>query len=127
VRQISTGASAVFLDVSIDGRVLAMAVAAATTLFFGICPALRTADVAPSDALKEHGRATAGLASSTMTDALVVVQVVLSLVLVIAAGLFVRTFMMLKQRPLGFSASRPRRFCSSASMPAAQLAIPPNA
>jgi putative ABC transport system permease protein len=104
VRLISTPANAVFLDVSIDGRVLAfaIAVAAATTLFFGGAPAFRTSGVAPIDALKEHGRTSAGQTRGTITDWLVVVQVALSLVLVVAAGLFVRTFLSLSGRRLGF-------------------------
>ena len=104
VRMISTPANAVCLDVSIDGRVLAftIAVAVATTLFFGSAPAFRTSGVAPIDALKEHGRTTVGQTRGTMTDWLVVAQVAMSLVLVVAAGLFVRTFLSLSGRPLGF-------------------------
>src|SRR5712691_2011812 len=104
VRMISTPANAVCLDVSIDGRVLAftIAVAVATTLLFGSAPAFRTSGVAPIDALKEHGRTTVGQTRGTMTDWLVVAQVAMSLVLVVAAGLFVRTFLSLSGRPLGF-------------------------
>jgi hypothetical protein len=48
----------VFLDVLIDGRVLAftLAVAAATSLLFGAVPALRAAHVPPIEALREQGR-----------------------------------------------------------------------
>jgi putative ABC transport system permease protein len=104
VHMISTPANAVFLDVSIDGRVLAftVVVAVATTLFCGSAPAFRTTGVAPIDALKEHGRTTVGQSRGTMTDWLVVAQVAMSLVLVVAAGLFVRTFLSLSGRPLGF-------------------------
>ena len=105
LRQISTAADTVFLDLSIDWHVLAFTagIAAVTTLCFGVAPAFFTSRVAPMDALKEHARTNAGLTRGAMTDWLVMVQVALSLVLVVAAGLFVRTFMTLRQRPLGFS------------------------
>ena len=106
VRLLSTPANPVFLDISIDGHVLAftLAITAVTTLFFGTAPAFRASGVAPMDALKEQGRTSVGQTRSAMTDWLVVVQVALSLVLVVAAGLFVRTFLLLTERPLGFEA-----------------------
>ena len=106
VRQISTSANTVFLDLSIDWHVLAFTagIAALTTMCFGTAPAFRTSGVAPMDALKEHGRATVGPTRGATTDWLVVAQVALSLVLVVAAGLFIRTFLTLRERPLGFSA-----------------------
>jgi predicted permease len=108
VRQISTPMNAVFLDLSIDGHVLAftIAIAAATTLFFGTAPAFRASGVAPMEALKEEGRTSAGQTRGAITDGLVVVQVALSLVLAVAAGLFVRTFLSLTERPLGFDAGK---------------------
>ena len=106
VRQISTSANTVFLDLSIDWHVLAFTagIAALTTMCFGTAPAFHTSGVAPMDALKEHGRATVGPTCGATTDWLVVVQVALSLVLLVAAGLFIRTFLTLRERPLGFSA-----------------------
>jgi len=104
VRQISTPADAVFLDLHVDGRVLAFTfgITALTTLFFGTAPAFRASGVAPMDALKEQGRTSRSQTRGATTDWLVVVQVALSLVLVVAAGLFVRTFLSLAERPLGF-------------------------
>ena len=61
--------------------------------------------VTPIDALKEHGRH-AVPARSRLSSSLIVAQVALSLVLVVAAGLFVRTFVQLAQLPLGFDADR---------------------
>jgi predicted permease len=108
VRQISTPASAVFLDLSIDGRVLAFTagVAALTTLLFGTAPAFRACGAAPLDALKDQGRATGGTARGSLASWLVVVQVGLSMVLVVAAGLFGRSFGALTARATGFDADQ---------------------
>jgi putative ABC transport system permease protein len=94
----------VFLDLSLDWRVLAftIGVTVATALLFGLAPALRASRVAPMDALKEHGRGTAGDARVGLASGLVVAQVALSLMLVVAAGLFARTFESLTARHLGF-------------------------
>ena len=104
VQQLSTPANLVFLDVSIDGRVLAFTIAVTmlTALLFGTAPAFRAARAAPIDALKDQGRATTERASSGVTGWLVVAQVALSVVLVVAAGLFTRSFTTLTTRELGF-------------------------
>jgi putative ABC transport system permease protein len=104
VSQLSTAANAVFLDLAIDGRVLAFTagVAALTTIVFGTAPAVRASGAAPIDALKE--RAAAGASRRSLAGALVVVQVGLSMVLVVAAGLFGRSFGSLTARTLGFNA-----------------------
>ncbi len=108
VRQLSTAANVVFLDLSIDWRVLAFTalVTIATALLFGTAPSLRAAKVEPNEALKEHGRSIAGDARFGLGSALVIAQVALSLVLVVAAGLFVRTFLTLTSQPLGFDPDR---------------------
>ena len=108
VRQLSTQTNTVFLDLSVDWRILAFtaAVSVMTTLLFGTMPALRASRVAPMEALKEQGRGTAGDARITLTSGLVVAQVALSLVLVVAAGLFMRTFSSLATLKLGFDQNR---------------------
>ena len=92
----------VFIDVGIDWRMLAFtaAVGIATALLFGVAPALRSSRVAPIDAMKEHGRGTSS-ARGGFAGSLVMVQVAMSLVLLIGAGLFVRTFAALSNRDLG--------------------------
>jgi predicted permease len=106
VRQLSTTRTTVSLDLSLDWRVLAFtaAVALGTALIFGIAPALRAGRVSPHDALKEQGCATASAQQGrwTLGSPLVVAQVALSLVLVVGAGLFIRTFSTLATRDLGF-------------------------
>jgi predicted permease len=107
VAQLSTQVNTVALDLSLDWRVLAFtaAVTIGTALLFGTAPAFRAARVAPIDALKEHGRG-GGDGRANLANGLVVAQVALSLVLVVAAGLFVRTFERLANQRLGFDRDR---------------------
>ena len=108
VRQLSTTANPIVLDLAVDGRVLAftVAVTTVTTLIFGVSPAVRATRVAPIDALKDQGRAMAPHSQGSLAGWLVVAQVALSVVLIVAAGLFVRTFQSLANRPLGFQPDR---------------------
>lgn len=106
VQQLTTWRGAVSLDLSLDGRVLAFTagLAVATALLAGIVPALSVTGVAPGDAMKESSRALAGDRRLSIRSTLVVLQLALSLVLVIGAGLFLRTFAALSRTPLGFAA-----------------------
>jgi putative ABC transport system permease protein len=104
VRLLSTPDNTVFLAVPLDGRVLSftLAITVMTTVLFGTAPAIRASRVDPMDALKQHGRMISGQALGSVAAWLIVAQVALSVVLVAAAGLFVRTFVSLTKRPLGF-------------------------
>src|SRR5262249_22652459 len=73
---------------------------------FGTAPAFRASGVAPIDALKQHGRTMASAARSALAGWSIVLQVTLSLLLVVVAGLFIRTFTSLAHRPLGFEPAR---------------------
>jgi putative ABC transport system permease protein len=108
VSQLSTVLNRVYLDLSLDWRVLAftLAVTVATTIVFGILPAVRASGVAPIEALKEQGRGTTGGERGRLSNGLVVAQVALSVVIVVVAGLFVRTFEKLATVPLGFENGR---------------------
>jgi putative ABC transport system permease protein len=103
VRQLSSTTNTVFLDLGLDWRVLGFTalVAIATAILFGVAPALRASRVQPSEALKEQGRGVVGERFG-LGNLLVVVQVALSVILVVAAGLFVRTFSSLANVNLGF-------------------------
>ena len=92
----------VFIDVGVDWRMLAFTggVGVATALLFGVAPALRSARVAPIDAMKEQGRGTSS-SRGGFAGSLVMVQVAMSLILLVGAGLFVRTFAALSSRDLG--------------------------
>jgi putative ABC transport system permease protein len=104
VRQLSSSTNTVFLSLAMDWRVLAFtaAVAVTTAVLFGMAPALRGTRVQPNDALKAQGRGVVGDGRFGLGSALVVVQVALSLMLVVGAGLFMRTFSSLAQLDLGF-------------------------
>jgi predicted permease len=95
VALLTTEDSPVFLDLHLDGRVLAFTIAAgaAACFFFGIAPALRALGVDPGTALQSAGRATAAQRSRFSTQrSLIVCQVALSLVLVVGALLFTHSF-----------------------------------
>ena len=92
------------LNVGPDARVLTftLAVSVATALFFGVAPALRASRVNLTNALKE-GKATGSVSGrGAMASALIVSQVALSLVLLVGAGLFLRTILNLENVPTGF-------------------------
>lgn len=107
VRQLSTSVSTVSIDLSPDWRMLAFtaAISFGTAILFGVAPALGLSRVAPNDALKEQSRSVTGDRRFGVRNALVVAQVALSLALVIAAGLFTRSFVSLASAPLGFDPS----------------------
>jgi putative ABC transport system permease protein len=89
-----------------DLRVLAFALGAviATTFFFGLAPALQSARPNVTETLKETGRS--GLQSPRsrrFRSALVVSEIALAMVLLIGAGLMVRTLMGLSRVNLGFN------------------------
>jgi putative ABC transport system permease protein len=108
VRQFSTPDNLVSLDLSLDLRVLLFTIGAAvvTVLLFGMYPALRATRVGPGEALKEQGRTASGEGRVDFGRGLVVAQVAVSLVIIVAAGLFMRTFASLASRPLGFDRDR---------------------
>ncbi len=104
VRQLSTSTNSVFLTLALDWRMLGFTalVAAATAVIFGTAPAFRAVRVEPAHALKTQARGVIGDGRVSLGNALVVLQVALSLVLLVAAGLFIRTFSSLASLPLGF-------------------------
>jgi putative ABC transport system permease protein len=109
VRTLSSSRTPVFVDVSIDWRVLSftIAVAGATVVLFGMAPALRATRVSANDVLKAAGRGLAtGWTRFNLEKLLVTAQIALSLVLVFGASLFVRSFATLATRDPGFNADR---------------------
>ena len=104
VQQLSTWQSTVSLDLALDWRVLAFtaALACLSAIIAGVAPVLGLKSVAPGEALKDAGRGIAGDRRFSVRSALVVAQIAVSFVLVVAAGLFLRTFASLNQLPLGF-------------------------
>ncbi len=94
VKSISTDGS-VDLSVSTDWRVLlfTVAVATVTCLVFGIVPALRATAAEPVSAMKTGGRGMTGSRERfSLQRFMVVAQISVSLVLLVGALLFVRSF-----------------------------------
>jgi putative ABC transport system permease protein len=95
VSLITTERNPLFIDLTIDWRVLAFAISVATLtcLLFGLVPALRAARTEPGNVMKASGRSiTARHERFGLRRLLIVAQVALSLVLLVSALLFVRSF-----------------------------------
>ena len=95
------------LGMRVDHTVLlaTMVISALTGVIFGILPALRASGEAPIAVLKEDtGSASGGMRKARLASALVVAQISLSLLLLICAGLFIRSFMSAQQINPGFNA-----------------------
>ena len=105
--RVAYGSARLFLDLSTDWHVLAFTttVSLATALLFGVAPALRASGIAPMDVLKESGASSDG-GGATAASGFVIAQLALSLVLVVAASLLVRTFSSLANLHLGFEPDR---------------------
>jgi predicted permease len=103
---VSAGPQTLPLNVAPDGRVLlfTLLVSLAAPLLFGMAPAWRAARVDLNSSLK-NGRSTAPV-HSPLAKALIVAQVALSLVLLIGAGLFLRTLVNLTNVDMGFNKNR---------------------
>lgn len=123
VQQLSTRGNAVFLDLAPDWRVLAFAIAVTivTAVLFGTVPAWQSARADPAHALKEQHRGAVG-GGSRFGSVLVSVQVALSLVLVVAAGLFIRTVAGLATQHVG--ATRDRVLVVNVTPPMTQYTLP---
>ena len=107
--------------VGLDSTVLlfALGIAIFTGLLFGIAPALRGSRQDLGQELKEGGRAgTAGKGRQRLRSALVVFEVALALVLLIGAGLMIRSLTELQQVDKGFVADNV--FTARVSLPVSE-------
>src|ERR1041384_628726 len=93
------------LNLPLDGRVLAFttAVAVLTALLFGLAPALRATRVDLTAEFQGGPRALGSGGRSRLSQALMVIQIALSLVLLVSTGLFIRTLRNLQAIDAGFN------------------------
>ncbi|HEX9367492.1 MAG TPA: ABC transporter permease [Vicinamibacterales bacterium] len=96
-----------FIQWALNVRALlyAIGVAGLTGIVFGLAPALQASKADLQEALKEGGRGTAGGGRAWIRNTLVVAEVALSLLLLIGASLFVRSFVNLQEANGGFDAA----------------------
>lgn len=94
--------------IRLDGWVFAFAIVLtlATTILFGLVPALFSSKVDPNSYLKEGARGIAGSSrQARVRNTLVAAQVAIALVLLFGAGLFLNSFLRLERVSLGFDPS----------------------
>jgi len=93
------------LNPRLDLRVLVFtfALSLLTGVLFGVVPALRATRIDLTPALKDTGRGSSGASRSLLSKSLVVAQVAMSLLLLISAGLLLRTLHNLQSVAVGFN------------------------
>jgi predicted permease len=105
VNMVSSGAEPIPLRVAPDARVLLFTtlLSVATGILFGLAPALRATRVDLSAPLKEGRAGALSRSRNRLAQALIVSQVATSAVLLIGAGLFVRSLVNLRNVDTGFN------------------------
>jgi putative ABC transport system permease protein len=104
------GASAVGVpaDVHLDVRVLlfALAVSTAAGIVFGLAPARHLVDLTLHDTLKQSARGSTGRRQRRAHAALITAEIAAAVVLLVGAGLTIRSFVRLQRVPTGFDPDR---------------------
>jgi predicted permease len=98
-----------FVQLTPDVRVLgfSLLISLLTGVFFGLAPALQAAKPVLNEVLKDSGRGTAGgLGRSRLLGSLVVSEIALALVLLVGAGLMIRSLQRLQAVEPGFESER---------------------
>ncbi len=112
-------------EVGLDARVLGftLLVSLLTGVIFGLAPALQASKADLNEVLKESGRTTIGGKRQRTRSALVVLEVAMSLLLLIGAGLMIRSFMRLLRVDPGFKSEHV--LTMQLSLPQTKYAQPP--
>jgi predicted permease len=110
IRALGSGSVPRIDEIALDGSVLffTLLVSAVSALIFGLLPALRSSRVDAHDALRGRGVAPAGSVWSggrNLRKALAAAEVALAVVLLIGAGLLIRSFVRLQDVSPGFNPS----------------------
>jgi putative ABC transport system permease protein len=93
------------VEISVSVLGFTFVVALLTGIIFGLAPAVEASNIKLNDTLKEAGRSLAGASRSRrLRGALVVAEVALALVLLVGAGLLIRSFLRLQGVETGFNA-----------------------
>jgi predicted permease len=100
----SSGPTPLPIDVTPNLRILGFTVAVSMicAIVFGVAPALKAARINPHESLKGGRGSVGSTLQNRLGKTLVVVQVAISLLLLVGAGLFVRTLINLQNIPTGF-------------------------
>jgi predicted permease len=95
-------------EIAIDLRVLGftLAISLLTSLIFGILPALQISKPTLNKSLKEGGQGSGGVSQPGLRSLLVISEVALSLVLLVGAGLMIKSFRHLRAVDPGFDQER---------------------
>ena len=95
-------------QVGINGSVLLFAagIAVAAAIMFGIAPAFASAGARLTDTLKDGGRSGSAARGARIRSAFVVVEIALALILLVGAGLLLRSFVTLLRVDPGFDPAR---------------------
>jgi predicted permease len=116
-----------FQDIQLDLRCLAFTVGVSiiTGLIFGLAPALQVSKPNLAESLKETGRGSGPAASrNRLRSALVISEIAMTLVLLVCAGLLIRTVMRLRNVDTGFNAKN--ILAMNIGLPAAKYPKPEN-
>jgi predicted permease len=115
----SEGPSALPIDVTPNVRILGFTLIASTlcAIVFGIAPALKASRIDPQASLKGGRGTTRATLQNRLGKSLVVGQVAVSLLLLVGAGLFVRTLINLQKIPTGFKPEQVTLFRVDTSVP----------
>lgn len=99
-QEIIPAEAAIRLNVTV--LLFTLAISMATALVFGLVPALQTARRDLNDPLRDSGKGVSGgFRHGRLRDAVVVLEVALSLTLLVGAGLLMRSFVALREVHLG--------------------------